>query len=194
MDTPENTSGEVTKLFLSWNGGSSADYDALFAVLYRELHSLAQRQVSRARPGETLRATALVNEAYLRLIDGNQLGLNDRGHFMALAARVMRNILVDKARERGRAKRGGDVEKVELDEGLVGGGAAPADVLAVDAALSRLAQLDERQAEVAQMRVFGGLSVEETAAVLGVSAITVKRDWRKARMFLIRELGLESEP
>ncbi len=184
-------SEDITQLFVSWRHGEATGFDALFAALYRELHALAHRQV-RGRAGDTLRTTALVHEAYLRLVDRDRVGVRDRLHFLALVARVMRNVLVDRAREKGRRKRGGDLQRVELDDDLAGDAPGAADVLAVDDALRRLAALDERQAEVAQMRVFGGLSLEEAAEVLAVSTATVKRDWRKARMFLIRALDMEA--
>jgi len=181
----------ITELFVSWRAGDEAAFNALFTALYGELRVMAHRQAVRGQSGDTLRTTALVHEAYLRLVDGKQLAINDRGHFLALAARVMRNVLVDKARERGRDKRGGDLRRVELDDDLAVGEPAASDVLAVDAALERLAQLDSRQAEVAHMRVFGGMTVEEVAQVLAVSTPTIKRDWRKARIFLMHELRLE---
>lgn len=182
--------GDVTSLFVSWRHGDAAAFDALFSALYGELRVLAHRQAMREQRDDTLRTTALVNEAYLRLVDGERLAVGDRGHFLALAARVMRNVLVDRARERGRQKRGGELRRVELDDELAGTSPAASDVLAVDAALERLARLDARQAEVAHMRVFGGMTVEEVAEVLGVSTPTIKRDWRKARMFLLHELNL----
>ncbi|WP_242108355.1 ECF-type sigma factor [Luteimonas aquatica] len=187
----ESPSQDITQLFVSWRHGNGADFDALFAALYQELRAIAHQQLARARASDTLRTTAFVHEAYLRLADGKRLDVNDRGHFLALCARVMRNVLVDRSRERGRQKRGGDLQRVELDEEPVGDAPGAADVLAVDAALERLARLDARQVEIAQMRVFGGLTLEEAAQALGVSAATVKRDWRKARMFLVRELNLE---
>src|SRR5690606_2081539 len=181
---------DVTRLFVSWREApGGADFDALFTLLYRELRALAHRQAGK-RPGDTLRTTALVHEAYLRLVDGDRVGVHDRAHFLALVARVMRNVMVDRAREKGRQKRGGDLRRVELDDDLAGDMPAAADGLAVDDALARLAALDARQAEVAQVRVFGGLSLEESADVLGVSTATVKRDWRKARMFLIHVLDM----
>ena len=184
------TQDDITRLFVSWReGGGGADFDALFRMLYRELRVLAHRQAGK-RPGDTLRTTALVHEAYLRLVDGDRIGVHDRAHFLALVARVMRNVMVDRARGKGRQKRGGDLRRVELDDGVAGDMPGAADVLAVDDALARLAALDARQAEVAQMRVFGGLSLEESAEVLGVSTATVKRDWRKARMFLLRALDI----
>lgn len=188
---PKVTRRDVTGVFLSWRQGDEAALGPLFSMLYAELRTLAHRQLSHSGGGGDLRTTALVHEAFLRLVDSRQLGVNDRGHFLALCARVMRNILVDKAREYGRQKRGGDMQKVELDEGLASSSPSALDVLAVDAALERLTRLDARQAEVAQMRVFGGMTVEEVAQALEVSTPTIKRDWRKARMFLMRELNLD---
>ena len=188
------SSTDVTQLFVSWRNGDAQAFDALFAALYSDLRMLAHRQASQERESGSLRTTALVHEAYLRLVQSERIGINDRSHFFALAARIMRNVLVDKSRERGRHKRGGDMHRVELDEHFADGAAGAPDVLAVDSALSRLAQLDARQAEVAHLRVFGGLSVEEMADVLEISAATVKRDWRKARLFLMRELHLDSAP
>ena len=190
MNASGNPPNDVTGLFVSWRHGDEAAFDALFAALYGELRVLAHRQAVREQPGDTLRTTALVHEAYLRLVDGQRLAIGDRGHFLALAARVMRNVLVDRARERGRHKRGGELRRVELDEEMAGSSPAASDVLAVDAALERLGRLDARQAEVAHMRVFGGMTVEEVAEFLQVSTPTIKRDWRKARLFLMRELNL----
>lgn len=183
-------SSDITRLFVSWRRGDPEVFDELFKSLYHELHLLAHRQRSRARPGETMRTTVLVHEAYMRLVDGKQIGVSGREHFLALAARVMRNILVDQARAHAAQKRGGELRQVELDEALAADAPAVLDLLAVNAALERLATMDARQAEVAQMRVFGGMSLEEVAAVLDVSIATIKRDWRKARMFLAHELSL----
>lgn len=140
---------DVTDLIGSWQSGGDAEFDALFTMLYRELQGLARRQVASGKRGETLRPTALVHEAYLRLAQGQHPQLKDRAHFMALAARVMRNVLVDKAREKNREKRGGDMQQVTLDERIAGDATITADVLAIDAALDRLAQLDARMADVA---------------------------------------------
>lgn len=187
---PDPSPGGITRLFVSWRRGDAGVFDSLFDSLYQELHALARRQRARARPGETMRTTVLVHEAYLRLVDANRIGIQDREHFLALAARVMRNILVDQARAHGAQKRGGELRQVELDEALAADLPTALDLLAVNTALERLAEVDARQAEVAQMRVFGGMSLEEAAVVLDVSVATVKRDWRKARMFLAHELSL----
>ena len=140
------------------------------------------------RAGHSLQATALVNEAFVRLVDGKAVAWNDRAHFIAVAARVMRRILVDHARARGYQKRGGDAVKVSLDEGMLVTSAPAPDVVAVDAALEALARFDERKSRVVEMRFFGGLTVEETAAVLNVSAATVMGDWRFAKAWLRREM------
>lgn len=183
---------DVTGLFLSWRRGESQAFNVLFEQLYDELRKLARGQLARARPGETLRTTALVHEAYLRLIDSTRVDVREREHFLALAARAMRFVLVDAARERMAQKRGGDQQRVELhDVVVVNPGPTAEQLLIVDRALDRLSGLDARQARVFEMRAFGGLSVDETASVLEVSPKTVKRDWRKARMFLTRELAVE---
>lgn len=197
MHEPEDTSTpgtgastrNVTQLFVSWRRGEAGAFEQLFAQLYEELRVLARRQRSRARPSETLRTTALVHETYLRLLDSRQVDVVDRAHFLALAARAMRNVLVDYARHRATRKRGGVMRRVELEEGTISVEAKAHEVLAVDSALAHLEELDARQAQVVEMRVFGGLSVEEAATVLAVSPATVKRDWQKARMYLARELG-----
>lgn len=186
---------DVTGLFLSWRRGEPQAFNVLFEQLYDELRKLARGQLARARPGETLRTTALVHEAYLRLIDSTRVDVREREHFLALAARAMRFVLVDAARERMAKKRGGDQQRVELhDVVVVNPGPTAEQLLIVDRALDRLSGLDARQARVFEMRAFGGLSVDETASVLEVSPKTVKRDWRKARMFLTRELAAENHP
>lgn len=186
---------DVTGLFLSWRRGEPQAFNVLFEQLYDELRKLARGQLARARPGETLRTTALVHEAYLRLIDSTRIDVREREHFLALAARAMRFVLVDAARERMAKKRGGDQQRVELhDVVVVNPGPTAEQLLIVDRALDRLSGLDARQARVFEMRAFGGLSVDETASVLEVSPKTVKRDWRKARMFLTRELAAGEHP
>jgi RNA polymerase sigma factor (TIGR02999 family) len=159
----------------------------LAPLVYSELRRLAQWQMRRERAGHTLQATALVNEAYLRLVDINRLEWQDRAHFFAMAGRLMRRVLVDAARARGNQKRGGDVQKVSLAEGLCVPD-RPEDVIALDAGLEALTQTDERKAKVVEMRFFAGLSVAEIAAVLNVSPDTVKRDWKLAKAWLGREL------
>jgi RNA polymerase sigma factor (TIGR02999 family) len=183
---------EVTRLLLAWSEGDAAALDALAPLVEAELHRIAHRFMGRERSGHVLQTSALVNEAYLRLIDLKAVQWQDRAHFFALAARLMRHILVDFARERESQKRGGEVVQVPL--AAVGDvpAAGDADLVAVDEALTRLAELDRRKAEVVEMRFFGGLSVEEVAAVLGLSGRTVTREWRLARAWLLRELGGEA--
>lgn len=180
--------GDITQLLLSWRSGDRSSADQLFARVYDELHAIAHRQLRRRRPGETLSTTALVHEAYLKLVDHSRLEVKDRNHFFALAARAMRQILVDYARRRSAQKRGGGVPTALLDEGRVPVATRAAEVVAIDDALIRLAALDERLSQVVELRFFGGLSVEEAAEVMGCSDRTIKRDWRKARAYLYRDL------
>ena len=168
----------------------------LMPLVYDELRRLAASYLRRERPGQTLQATALVNEAYIRLISERAQNFQNRTHFLAIAALSMRQILVQRARRRKAAKRGGDPERITLDEQLLpaaagAGGPGDVDVLALDAALERLATLDERQAKVVELRYFGGLTVEETADALDISPATVKRHWTLARAWLHRELARE---
>jgi RNA polymerase sigma-70 factor (ECF subfamily) len=179
---------EVTALLLAWNQGDSAAFDALVPLVYGELHRLAQRALRHERPGHTLQTTALVNEAYLRLIDAKRVRWQDRAHFFAISAQLMRRILVDLARTRHRAKRGGHARQVTLDEALVVSDGRDLDLVALDEALERLASVDPRKSRVVELRFFAGLSVEETAEVLGVSGDTVMRDWKLAKIWLVREL------
>ena len=177
----------VTHLLVAWSQGNKAALEELTPVVYKELRRLAQWQVNRERRGHTLQATALVNEAFLRLIDINQIEWQDRAHFFAMAARQMRRVLIDAARKHGSQKRGGDVQKVSLAAGLAIPD-RPEELLALDEALEALAQIDARRGRVVEMKFFGGLSVEEIAMVLGVSSDTVKRDWKLAKAWLGREL------
>lgn len=189
------TSGDITRLLKAWRGGDEAALRELTPLVYEQLRRLARGLVRRERDGEPLQATALVHEAYLRLIDAGGVDWQDRTHFFAVAAKVMRRILIDAARARRSAKRGGDV--VHLDhskpfdfDALPDGGSANASALcALDDALTSLARLDSRRAQVIELRFFGGLTVEETAHVLEVSPQTVMRDWNLARAWLARELA-----
>jgi RNA polymerase sigma factor (TIGR02999 family) len=168
--------------------------DRLMPEAYQELRRLAAAYLRRERPGQTLQPTALVHEAYLRLVKDKPGRWQNRAHFCAIAANAMRQILVERARARGAIKRGGGQPKVTLVENLdagAGSGPAPVDLLAVDQALERLAALDAQQARVVELRYFGGLSVEETAEALGISAATVKRDWSVARAFLAQQLAAD---
>lgn len=182
------TPGEVTKLLRRWSDGDDRALDALLPLVEAELRRLARIYMARERRGHTLQATALVNEAFVRLLDARTLRWQDRAHFLGISARLMRRVLVDHARARGYHKRGGGAQKITLVEGLVAAPARDLDVLALDRALDTLAALDERKSRVIELRFFGGLSVEETAEVLHVSTDTVKRDWRLAKLWLLREL------
>lgn len=186
--------GEVTRFLVAWREGDRDALDRLFPIVYETLKSLASRQLRRGRPGGTLDTTALVHDAYLRLVDQTRVVAQDRNHFFALAARAMRHILVDHARRRGAAKRGGGKPLRELEEDDAAVAARAAEVVLVDQALERLESLDPRLGKLVELRFFVGLSVEETAAVLGVSDRTVKRDWQKARAFLFRALSGGSDP
>jgi RNA polymerase sigma factor (TIGR02999 family) len=183
-----SSSKEVTRLLKNWCQGDQAALDRLMPLVHDELHRLAHRYMLRERVGHTLQTTALVNEAYLRLIDADGISWQNRAHFFAISARLMRRILVDFARSRGYRKRGGDAAKVEFDDARVPSPGKSADLVAIDDALTALAALDPREAQVVELRFFGGLSEEETAEVLGVSARTVKRDWALAKAWLTREL------
>jgi len=191
MTTP--SSHEVTQLLLAWSGGDRAVLDQLIPLVHEELRRLAKRQMGRERPGHTLQTTALVNEAYLRLIDSSRVQWQNRAHFFAISAQLMRRILVDFARARRNLKRGGKAQQVSLEEALEVAQEQGADLVALDDAMQTLATLDARQSQVVEMRFFGGLSVEETAEVLKVSPETVKRDWRLAKVWLLRELSKNSD-
>ena len=180
---------DVTVLLHAWRDGDAGAGERLIAVLYRELHNMAQRRMARERPGPTLQTTALVHEAYLRLVGQRRIDCRDRGHFLALAATMMRRVLVDRARARRATKRGaGDVVVALTDETPAGAGSS-IEVLDVDRALERLAVGYPRPARVVELRFFGGLDLKEIGAVVGVTERTIKRDWAFARAWLARELG-----
>jgi RNA polymerase sigma factor (TIGR02999 family) len=180
---------DVTRLLQQWGKGDGDALDELMPLVYDELHRMAHRQMARERGGHTLQATALVNEAYLRLKDRDGGRFHSRAQFFAVAAHMMRQILVDYARRRSRAKRGSGAERVTLDEAMLVTHDKADEVLALDDALQKLEQFDKRKSDVAVMRFFAGLSVEETAEALAVSVETVTRDWRLARAWLRNELG-----
>ena len=179
----------ATVLLQAWGHGDQAAFDALVPLVHEELRRLARRHMRHERPGHTLQATALVNEAYLRLIDLKRIEWHDRAHFLGMASRMMRRILVDSARARHNQKRGGGQPKLSLDEALEVPHAPGQDFVALDDALEALAALDPRKAQVVEMRFFGGLSVKETATALRVSVDTVMRDWGLARAWLLGELS-----
>lgn len=180
----------VTQLLLRWTGGDLGAKDELFTAVQQELHRIAGRYMHREQKDHTLQTTALVHEAYLRLVDQPQLNWQDRAHFYAISARIMRQILVDYARSSGAAKRGGEVFHVPFEEDLNFSPKRSREFLALDDALGRLAQLDPRKADVVELRYFGGLEVEEVAEVLQVHPNTVIRDWRVAKAWLKREISL----
>jgi RNA polymerase sigma factor (TIGR02999 family) len=186
MSTP--SSHQVTRLLLAWGDGNAAAFDELMPLVYAELRTLARRQMQRERSGHTLQATALVHEAYIRLVDQQQVHWQNRAHFFAVAAQLMRRVVVDYARKRRRVKRGGGAPHLSLDEAALLTPQQAPQVLELDEALCRLAAVDERKSRVVEMRYFGGLSVEEVAVVLGVSENTVIRDWALAKAWLRREL------
>jgi len=181
-------SHDVTSLLAKWKAGDEAALQQLLPIVHEELRRLARRQMARERPGHTLQPTALVNEAYLRLVNLKQMQWQDRAHFFAMGARLMRRILVDFARARGYQKRGGGAKQVSFTEALDVAEGQPTDVVALNDALEELAAVDDRTSQVVELRFFGGLSVEETAEVLNVSRETVKRDWKFAKMWLLRHL------
>jgi RNA polymerase sigma factor (TIGR02999 family) len=179
---------EITQLLLAWNEGDDQALDRLMPLVHDELHLLAHRYMAGERTGHPLQTTALVNEAYLRLIDSSRVRWQNRAHFFAVSAQLMRRILVDAARSRRKLKRGGDAIHVSLDEALSVSNEPAADVIALDEALTALAAFDVRKSKVVELRFFGGLSVDETAEVLNVSVMTVMRDWSFAKAWLLREL------
>lgn len=183
---------EVTQLLLAWNNGDVSAFDRLIPLVHSELHRLARRYMRDERAGHLLQTTALVNEAYLRLIDARRAGWQDRAHFFGIAARLMRRILVDFARERNYQKRSGGVRRVALEEALAVSSKSYADVVALDEALAALAKVDERKSKVVEMRFFGGLTEREIAAALMISPETVRRDWRLAKSWLLRWLSEEN--
>ena len=185
---------QVTQLLKAWSKGEPAALEKIMPLVYQELHGMARRYMAHERPGHTLQPTALVHEAYVRLVDTAQASYENRAHFFAVCAQVMRRILVDWARSRHAEKRGGEVRPLELDEALVVGEERGRDLVALDDALKALTVQDARKGQVVEMRFFGGLSVEETAAVLKTSPETVKRDWKFAKSWLRRELSRAAKP
>ena len=183
---------EVSTLLRAWSGGDHIALEKLTPIVYGELRRLAQQYMRRERADNTLQATALVNEAYLRLVDYKRMRWEDRAHFFAVCAQLMRRILVDHARRRHNQKRGAGAERVSLEETAVIGRAPNQNMVALDDAMHSLARIDSRKAQVVELRFFGGLSVDETAEVLKVSSVTVMRDWSTARAWLYREMSHEA--
>jgi RNA polymerase sigma factor (TIGR02999 family) len=180
---------EVTQLLKAWTAGDQKALEKLTPLVYEQLHRVAKHYMAGQRPGHTLQTTALVNEVYLRLVDCGQVNWQDRAHFFAVSAQLMRRILIDFARSRGYQKRGGGAPHMSLDEAPPVCHETDTNLVALDEALKALANVDGRKSKVVELRFFGGLSVEETAEVLRVSADTVVRDWRLAKVWLLRELS-----
>ncbi len=180
---------EASQLLAAWGNGDQTALEKLIPLVSEELHRLAHYYMSRERSGHTLQTTALVNEAYLRLAEQKQTRWQNRAHFFAIAAQLMRRILVDHARGIHAAKRGGGAERVELDEAIILSPEQPADLLALDRALVKLSKFDERKSRIVELRYFGGLTVDETAEVLNISGVTVMRDWGLAKAWLYREIS-----
>ncbi|MEZ5400949.1 MAG: sigma-70 family RNA polymerase sigma factor [Bryobacteraceae bacterium] len=184
-----DSAGDVTRLLIDWSGGSNQALDQLMPLVYAELRRIARNHLRREDISHTLQSTALVHEAFFRLIDQKQVNWQNRAHFYAVSARMMRRILVDHARRHLAEKRGSGVTMLAIDERLAGAGEREFSLVALDDALGALEQLDAQQAKLVELRFFAGLSVEETAEVLGVSAATVKRHWVTAKAWLYRELA-----
>ena len=182
-------SQEITQLLLAWGSGDKAALDALMPIVYDELRKLAKRYMRRQNSGHTLQTTALVNEAYLRLIDSSRVRWQDRTHFFAISAQLMRRVLVDFARAKNSLKRGGEQLQITLDEQVEAPFEKEMNLVALDEALQNLAKLSLRQSQIVELRYFGGLSEEEIAETLEISTRTVRRDWSLARAWLYRELS-----
>ena len=192
MAEPPDSEG-VTRLLVEWQNGDQQALDSLIPLVYQELRAIAGRYLSRESPSHTLQSTALVHEAYFKLIGQRRVRWQNRAHFFGIAAQLMRRILIDHARHQARDKRGGPAPKLSLDEAMATAGTAPdLDLLALDQALTSLAEIDPRGARIIELRFFSGLSLEETAEVMGISAGTVKRDWSAARAWLYREMRQRS--
>jgi len=179
---------EITQLLAEWSDGNQSALDELYPLVYDELHRLARRYMSRERKGHTLQTTALINEAYVRLVDQKNVHWANRSHFFAISAQIMRSILIDHARRHGYAKRGGGAQQVSLEEAAIITNRG-ADLLRLDEALKTLAEIDARRSQVVELRYFGGLNNEEIAGVLSVSENTVTRDWNMARAWLYQQLS-----
>lgn len=189
MTSPSSSTAQVTQLLIAWSEGDQSALESLTPLVHEELHRLAHHYMKGERPGHTLQTTGLVNEAYLKLIDQKRVKFSNRSQFFALAATLMRHILVDHARSRQYLKRGGGAQRVSLDKALTVCGDRDEDLVGLDDALVRLANVDVRKSKVVELRFFGGLSVEETAEALDVSAVTVMREWRMAKAWLYNSLN-----
>lgn len=184
----------LTELLRDWRQGDRTALDRLTPMVYDEIRRIAHRYMDRERQGHTLQTTALINEAYLRLLGQRQVDWNSRTHFYAVVAQVMRHVLIDHARSRLYLKRGGEAQRVPFDEATLMSTERATELMALDEALTTLAELDARKARVIELRYFGGFSLEETAAVLGVSVMTVRRDWRAAKAWLFQQVSQHGSP
>ena len=185
----QSSTHDVTELLIEWSNGDKAALDKLMPLIHEELRRLAHHYMSHERPGHTLQTTALINEAYLRLVNRKAVHWQNRAHFFAIAATLMRSLLVDHARSHAYAKRGGDARKITIDEAMIVSQERAAEVVALDDVLKQLAIFDPQQSRIVELRFFGGLTIDETAEVLGLSAATIKREWSTARAWLYRELN-----
>jgi RNA polymerase sigma-70 factor (ECF subfamily) len=178
----------VTELLQQWSGGDRRALDQLLPIIHSDLRDLARRRLRALPPGSSMQATALVNEVYLRLVDARGINLRDRAHFFAISATLMRQVIIDAARSRGRKKRGGGWQRISLDDSEIPSADSDENLLALDDAMERLAVADKRKAQVVEMRFFGGMTNGEIAEYVGVSVDTIKRDWTFARLWLAREI------
>ncbi|MDX6498706.1 MAG: hypothetical protein QOG23_1966 [Blastocatellia bacterium] len=188
MRDPLRSPHEITLLLADWSNGNQTALDKLYPLVYDELHRMARRYMNRERPGHTLQTTALINEAYVRLVDQKHVHWQNRAHFFAISAQIMRRILIDHARREHYAKRGGGAQKISLDEVAMVAVERASSLLLLDEALIRLGEMDSRRSQVVELRYFGGLNNEEIAGVLKISENTVTRDWNMARAWLYQEL------
>jgi len=189
MRDPSSSPHEITRLLAEWSDGNQTALDKLYPLVYDELHKMARRYMKREREGHTLQTTALINEAYVRLVDQKHIHWQNRAHFFAISAQIMRRILIDHARRHDYAKRGGGAQQVSLDEVAMVAVERASSLLLLDEALNRLAEMDARRSQVVELRYFGGLNNEEIAGVLKISENTVTRDWNMARAWLYQELS-----
>ena len=189
MTDPSRSLHEITQLLAEWSDGNQTALDKLYPLVYDELHRMARRYMKREQKGHTLQTTALINEAYVLLVDQKHVHWANRAHFFAISAQIMRRILIDHARRHAYAKRGGGAEKISLDETAIVAKERAPDLLVLDEALNRLAEIDPRRGQVVELRYFGGLNNEEIAGVLKISENTVTRDWNMARAWLYQELS-----
>lgn len=185
----KTATSEVTELLIGWSNGDESALDRLMPVVDAELHRIAHYHMNREHPGHTLQTSALVNEAYLKLIKQRDMRWQNRAHFFAIASKLMRRILLDYAKAQHRAKRGGDAQQVSLSEVLINSNKPSAELIALDDALNKLAEFDKQKSNIVEMRYFGGLTMEEIAEVLGISCVSVRRHWSMAKAWLRREVG-----